>query len=236
MATKNLARTVLEAGRAGRSKIAKRELRRRQRHQTRKFCYDALTYEDPDDLGVAPLDIRKGWEFQQDDNLGALFRWVDSHVGQPWNEVYAKLTPFRRGGIAISHVADVHILGGINYNNQPDRYRYYRWVVVDGILQRQEQKSYRHRGWRAELLRDRKLKDLCGLRRVIVQGEKLYWSNPTVVNIPDYGAVAWSHRQGKELTDAEATIFRAASERARHDACGDLPTWSGYHYTFRFGA
>ena len=100
MATKNLARTVIEAGRTGSSKYARRRLRRLERREAKHFCYLAKNLIHEEDLGPKPVRLKRGWEFQQDDKIGPAMRWMMSKVGEVWDEVYSELSAkFRQRGL-----------------------------------------------------------------------------------------------------------------------------------------
>ena len=207
MATKNLARTVIEAGRTGSSKYARRRLRRLERREAKHFCYLAKNLIHEEDLGPKPVRLKRGWEFQQDDKIGPAMRWMMSKVGEVWDEVYSELSAkFRQRGIALSHVVDVHMLGWVDMG-EAYRWSTYFFIDEDGLLQKQpQQKRNRWKPWRP------KSDKWAGERRVIVHGATCYWTKP------DYAHGLWgnlvpvSHRQDKEFSAEDYEFWNSLSE------------------------
>ena len=125
MATKNLARTVTEGGRAAESRSERRRSHRSVRVSERAFARAIL--RDPEVAEArSPAPLRRAWkEFH--DRLGPVDRWLGSHVGQPWDAVYSELVGrysrrTLRGWHLISHI--LLSVGG------------YRFVIDElGILQ-----------------------------------------------------------------------------------------------------
>ena len=97
MATKNLVRTVCEAGNTRMYHNVRRKQRRAHRHEAKAFC--RILARDPglyDEL-VAPVapehrDREGLWcEDLRSVNLNAMSRWLQAQVGRPWDNVYSEL-------------------------------------------------------------------------------------------------------------------------------------------------
>lgn len=110
MATKNLARTVIEGGRTHHHKFERRRRTRRDRHRGRAVA--ALIARNPDDEGVfLPRQTLMRWHF---DRLSAAERWLGSFVGQPWNSVRAQIARnFDTRTVAGRHIVFDHLLPSV---------------------------------------------------------------------------------------------------------------------------
>lgn len=220
MAVRNLARTVIEVGRSTASKSGLKQLRRLDRRDARNYCRSALL-EDLEELNSAPLRSRRDYSFGQEDKLGPAKRWLDSKVGQPWDDIYSELTEkFRGGGIALSHVVDDHILAWVNYTGDV-RYRHYDEYIVDdgGILRRNpdyKTSKYRYRGG------PRAGREWAGERKVIVRRDRNYWAVP----VPPFGLVysAPYYRQDREFSEEDYAYWADLSRDSRSDVTYHPPS------------
>ncbi|HTA19196.1 MAG TPA: hypothetical protein VK989_07870 [Polyangia bacterium] len=108
MATKNLARTILEAGRTSEGTWGRREDNRVQRARTRRALAALRDEDDPDDF---TLPLVKKTNRHLDDKLGAPSRWLASHVGRPWDKVRGELfARFDTRTLAGRHIVFGHML------------------------------------------------------------------------------------------------------------------------------
>lgn len=217
MSTKNLARTVIEIGRADYSKYARRQRNRKIRRLSRAFCYDAETLEDLEDLDGDPSMQEAGngnWGVVPLDNLGPAFRWMDSRVGRPWAEVYSELSTKFRGNkpIPVSHVVDTHMLDWVDVPGSIQEYRWMRGnyfrVDDDGILRRD---TYPRSPWnrfpkhKRPVYSQAEVEAWAGKRKVIVRGKRLYWTRPDEIHRYNPWAEGTdvyftAHRQGEEFS------------------------------------
>lgn len=219
MATRNLARTVIEVGRTKSSKEGRKRLRRRERRENRAFCYDAETVEDYDDLPSAPVNLRNGYEFEQDDKLGPARRWMDSRVGRPWNDVFSELSvKFRGRGIALSHVVDTHMLRWVDLGELDQWRRFYEYVVDDdGILQHGPGYGKARRRY-ARPVSAAEASKWAADRKVIERGKRLYWSAPDRWERPTWEgpkATFESHRQGPEFSAEDYAFWAGLTDWAK---------------------
>lgn len=210
MATRNLARTVIEVGRTSWSKEERKDLRRRERREARRFCDDAASLLDLDDLQSAPVRYGRGYEFAQDDKLGPARRWLDSRVGRPWDEVYSELSAkFRGRGIALSHVVDFHMLAWVDRGAERWWGSYDYSVDEDGILRRTPQKPRKRSDYRWRRMNE--VDDWCDGRKVITRGRRCYWTRPDRVEYTDpFGKVRvefTGHRQGPEFSPEDYAFW-----------------------------
>lgn len=152
MSTKNIARTVIEPGRTNSYKYDTHQHTRRERHKvSTKLHLMRYDQELADEEVFEPRNIE--WGVDQKDKLSPLWRWLYSHIGQKWDDVYSKMkltfdfrtTPGR-------HVVD-HLL---QYVDLPNRfgdynvmYRYIGfepeelYVDLDGVLRYKPKKPKR---------------------------------------------------------------------------------------------
>jgi hypothetical protein len=134
MSTKNLARTVLEAGRTSEGTWGRREDNRVDRARTRTSLAALRDAEDADAL-LLPLTRKRNRHL--DDKLGAPERWLASHVGRPWDKVRAELfARFDTRTLAGRHIVHGHMLPWVAERPRPCSYfRCHRFVVDrHGIL------------------------------------------------------------------------------------------------------
>lgn len=140
MARKDLSKTVIEGGRSNHCKIERHFLLRKERTATRDYCKKLLVnpeLSDEEEIGSIGR-IRK--EF--DDKISPLNRWLESKLGQPWDEVRSeackmfdiRTTPGR-------HIIQDHLVGMIERNTayferNYDVSNFYRsfFYVKDGFL------------------------------------------------------------------------------------------------------
>lgn len=199
MATKNLARTVIEGGRARGNKWDRRRSNveeRRRAHQTET----SLLGDDPfADAYFQPRNpVYKGF----DDKLGPARRYLRSQVGRPWDLVQSELfARFDLRTTAGRHILFDHLLQEV-LPEPPSRFA--RWndfrISRHGILQYRRHERFQR--WRRAPLPEpeRVLWAWIADRRVRVCDQRLYWLIAT-----PYG----SYRQARELKVDEAARYRA---------------------------
>ena len=221
----DLARSVLEAGHTPRTKYARRRLVRKQRREARAFCRDAETLEDLDDLGPRPRYFRRDWDFVQDDKLGCLFRWMDSKVGQPWDEVYSEACKLRGKGIALSHVLDVHLLGSVSVEEGDPYRRSADYIVVDGFLRKNIPGPGPWRSYARDYRKGDNDTQWAKGRQIMENGGRLYWAERTSVRERTWARqsdglirripLSYHYRQGKPLSPEDAARYQALSQAAK---------------------
>jgi hypothetical protein len=141
---KNLSRTVIEGGRRYYNHYKRDHSHRIERATTRAWLDLVATDVDEADFTTPPK--RPSVPKQFHDKLSAATRWLDSHVGRPWNSVYSELcAKFDRRSLAGMHVVDAHMVGEVWRGDLSSR----RWadLFVDrhGILRRS---PFANRAWR----------------------------------------------------------------------------------------
>lgn len=135
MSTKNLSRTVLEAGRTSEGTWGRREDNRVARARTR-HALAALRYEHEHDDVVLP--IMKKTNRHLDDKLGAPERWLGSQIGRSWDKVRGELfARFDTRTTAGRHIVFGHMLPWVD-DGTLNTCLHHRRFVVDrhGILRR----------------------------------------------------------------------------------------------------
>jgi hypothetical protein len=138
MATKNLARTVIEGGRSGSSRYEARHETRRERRKVKH-----LLHGDRDFDGVT-FPRRGAFELVQNDKVNPAIRWITSNCGRPWRKVYSELvTTFDTRTIPGGHVVFNHMLTVIAEHGTLHADREMFVIDRNGILRRN--KKYRWR-------------------------------------------------------------------------------------------
>ena len=131
MATKNLARTVIEGGRAPGNTVDRRASNGVQRTNVRRVS-DALVRGADADSAVYP---RRPVIYRQfSDKLGPAERWLAGNVGRPWNKARSEL--FKRFDIRTTpgrHIVFDHLLPEVE---EPPRRRPDYVVDRSGILRK----------------------------------------------------------------------------------------------------
>jgi hypothetical protein len=219
MATRNLARTVIEVGRTSNSKIGRKMLRRRERHDARDYCRAARlkNEEELEDLKSAPVSHPRGWNFGQADKLGPALRWMQSKCGQPWDDVFSELSKkFRGGGIALSHVVDQHMLSWVKHPGEVDPWGSYEFTVDDdGILRHIPSPPRRRYHYFKTHRLLQAAKAWAGSRKVNVVGKRCYWAE----DVTPFQSLPIDHyyRQTVEFSAEDYTFWATLPATARKE-------------------
>ncbi|HEY6558735.1 MAG TPA: hypothetical protein VI072_15735 [Polyangiaceae bacterium] len=214
MSTKNLARTVIEGGRAGYNKFERRHSNATQRTREREIEQALLNDADRDEYAFPCREtVYRGFA----DKLSPAERWLERQIDRPWNKVQSEMFQrFDTRTTAGRHIVFCHLLRMVDLGTDGSRwYRYEIFVDAYGILRRAR---HRHRVYasperRAPLPepRQRLLQFLSG-RRVAQVGSHFYWYTPTA---------AGRFRQYRELNADEEARWRRVPAwfREEHDPC-----------------
>lgn len=144
MATKRLARTVVEGGRSN-------TYERRQSNyivRAKSKQYLARVRQDPEYAEYyapakrEPVSRRYGFT----DKLGPVYAWMDKQVGRPWSKIYSEIcAKYDKRSLAGQHIVDTHIVGevqgagGEEYSPGAFSFHYYSYYIDDqGLLQKTE--------------------------------------------------------------------------------------------------
>jgi len=203
MSTKNLARTVIEGGRARHNCWERRHSNALARRREARASAQLLTAIEIEEVAYR-LRPKVYKDFR--DKLGPAQRWLEAQAGRPWNKVRSDLVQrFDTRTTAGRHILYDHLLpsveGGRRQFSSPE-------FTVDraGILKRK-----RPRG-RPHLARERLAEPTdqeriwIAARRVGLRGSAHFWFVPT-----ESGAF----RQEQRLTPAEVSRFLALPESYR---------------------
>src|SRR4051812_39531791 len=110
MSTKNLARTVVEGGRARVQEQMNHRLTRAERHQVRR---ELAQVRDGDDWLEAPRPHarREVGARAFADRLKVVERFLEVNAGRPWNKVYAEIcSKVDRRTMKGWHLIDAHLV------------------------------------------------------------------------------------------------------------------------------
>jgi hypothetical protein len=209
MSTKNLARTVIEAGRGRWAVWARREYNARFRAETRARLVAA-----GDDDAFDDLTLPAPWKAHRfpDDKLGPAKRWLASQIGRPWDRVRGELfARFDTRTTAGRHIVFGHMLGWVDRGEVSFCRPLFR-VNRHGILRRAPEGPRHISSWRREPLpRDpSELERWLDDRLVGTRGDVLFWFTRTALG---------GYRQHHRLTHDDAGLWRSLPEwfRNEHD-------------------
>jgi hypothetical protein len=174
MSTKNLARTVIEGGRAHSNRWERRYSNARERAHERVVSAGLLTASDLDGVIYSPREVVYR-EFS--DKLAPAERWLAGQVGRPWNKVRGELfARFDTRTTAGRHILFDHLLRSVNLGAPPTFGRVRFTVDRHGMLRREAPyRPWRSARWEPLPEPQRVLEAWLGGRRVGSRGERLYW-------------------------------------------------------------
>lgn len=255
MATKRLARTVIEGGRHGYNKYERRYSSKVQRAQTREYISNIM--KDPDfcEFDVEPDRDPVYKEFS--DKLSPMYRWLDAQIGRPWSEVRSEVFQnFDTRTTAGRHITFDHLLrevvdsdsGFDEYGNIvdpeipkiiPKGRRYYRGPYADyyvdraGILRAIEDRHKRvYRRWEPISEADAKeAEDFLRGRMILEKGGKLHWLAPS----EDIWRATWTDLENKHSNYSYSAFYPNKLryyilENGEHEIVHNW-TVSGYTYS-----
>ena len=202
MSTKRLSKTVIEGGRYGGNKYERYQSNAEQRAAERDYLKEVLA--DPESVYENEIPDRQPVGKGFTDKLSPMYRWLDTQVGRPWDEVRSEVfKTFDTRTTAGRHITFDHLLkevvdtaSGFNnhgYMANPDiktlnerkRYHYMSdyYVDTDGILRKP---IYDRRAWRRSYSYQkvydheyRTAEQWLQNRMVMQDGGKYYWLVPT---------------------------------------------------------
>ncbi|ACY15796.1 hypothetical protein [Haliangium ochraceum] len=136
MATKNLARTVVEGGRVRWNRDDRRYSNRRIRRNVRMYAHGLRLDPEASEERAAPQRVHVV-RFHYD-RLAVVERWLASFIGQPWNDVRAEMARrFDIRTIAGQHIVFDHLLPSVKGSGQGEHFGRKRFAIdADGLLQR----------------------------------------------------------------------------------------------------
>jgi len=170
LSTKNLARTVIEGGRARSNKKERWYSNRAHRRSVRIF----VEKEPPED--AAPPRRKRVYRGFYD-KLGPARRWLDQQVGERWDDVRSVLfARFDARTLAGRHVLYGHLLEWVKDGPQDSHHARFQVDAVGRL-----EPLPRRRSGRAPPCQERDAKGAdawAGGRRVRALGTKLFWLVP----------------------------------------------------------
>ena len=194
MATRNLARTVVEGGRSGYSQLRRKQHSRRERR---------LRFDEEGNVVSGKEGRPWGREFA--DRLSPLERWLGHHVGRGWNNVYRDFCErFDRRTMKGWHLED-HLLGSVRLG----RCGYGNFYVDRrGILRRQPRQIW---DWPPRIKPEEQdaARRWANGRQVIVHGDALFWTARPIVQS------RLAAPQGPSLAPEDVTYWSSLSPAVR---------------------
>lgn len=177
MASRNLARTVVEGGHPNWYKHDVAFLRRKERQRERRFCKKLLA--DPELWDEQPplLTEKSGWWDNKHDHYAAsVDKWLQAQSGRRWDEILSELTNTydtrkTRNYILLERICGMVCL--IAHSNGETCW--HRFMVEDGIL-KTNRSHWRVRWWREKrLVSDEQLRDWLGNRTITIKDGHVHW-------------------------------------------------------------
>jgi hypothetical protein len=244
MSTKNLARTVIEGGRAGYNKWDRRQSHAEVRAEERDYLKEVMIdpeVSDEKEIG-SHRPVMKGFT----DKLAPMYRWLESQVGRPWSEVRSEVfQKFDTRTTAGRHITFDHLLREVvetdsgfdnrGYMANPNieiiskRKRYWSfsdyYVDTNGILCKPD---IDYRSWRRSRYQSvseeeyKAAEKWLNNRMVMKSGGKYYWLVPT----QDVWMATWfePHKTYDRYTAHELAYY--VLECGNHEEVHTVP----YHY------
>lgn len=174
MSTKNLARTIIEGGRRSVSKDARHDSNVKNRRAINQFCH--TLGNDPESWDDADIPLRRKYYKEFDDKLGPVYKWLDSKVGQRWDDVHSLIcSTFDTRTIAGQHIVYDHLIRSVQTSLPVDRYNYYKWFVDENGDLRAANRTKRSR-YGKPVYSMSELRAWTGFRKVIDHGNAQFWT------------------------------------------------------------
>lgn len=183
MSKKDLSRSIIEGGRISHNKWERRNSSRVERVNERAFLKKIV--HDPELVDRTVHEKRQKVRKEFGDKLSPIYRWLDSRIGRPWDEVYSEIkSKFDVRTIAGQHVIYDHLLASVDRGETYSRFGSYYGYYVDpeGVLRYEVPSWRRHRrtgtppGKRKWPLQT--IYKWANDRTVIVSGSEVFWGNP----------------------------------------------------------
>jgi hypothetical protein len=174
MSTKRLSRTIIEGGKRGFDKHERKLQIQKNRRAGRDFCQ---TYSDENDT---ELLHRKGKHYYREFNdcLSPLRKFIEAHVGQPWNDVWSKLCSMAdRGNIRGWHFLDHAKAMLFNATGAKESY-WGLYIDDEGILRDKPIKRHNRSNFKKEREMEHLYYRWWGDRRVRMIGTIYFWFDP----------------------------------------------------------
>jgi hypothetical protein len=137
MSSKRISKTVIEPARTNSYKYSTKTSTRNERRATNDALHDMLFDEELIEGEVLPK--RRPERIAQNDKLNPLKRWIRSHVGQKWDDIYSKM----RKTFDFRTIPGLHVVGHLlDYVDRPSSpiLRYWTpefFVDEGGVLRHQ---------------------------------------------------------------------------------------------------
>ncbi len=179
MATKNLARTVIEGGRCGYFKSECNEKIRSERAQTRIYLRAVTSDPEYEESSVAPK--RKTVSVCFKDKLRPIYRFLDSQIGRDWNTVRSELfTKFDTRTTPGRHVLFDHLLRDVRESLEPLDQPYASYFIdAEGRLCKEKDRYATYRRTKYVKYDLNKVVAWLGCRKVGRLGSGFAWFVPT---------------------------------------------------------
>lgn len=175
MATKNLARTLIEGGRGWYGKYARGVSHSEERALTREFLSRGM--READGFDARAVGKRQQVPKTFEDRLAAPRRWLRSHVGRPWDKVRSEMFErFDPRTLAGRHIIFCHLLKEVRRWDDPKPlYRSDRFLIDRYGILRVIDRAPREKRCHWSCSESKQLADWARGRRVGGDAFALYW-------------------------------------------------------------
>lgn len=234
MATRSLARTVIEGGRRNYNKFERRLTIRQERRRARIFS--RVVRSDPEQFDGGSIELRRRVRKEFNDRLSPAYRWLYAHDGQRWNDVRSAM--FRLADTRTTkgwHLIFGHMISAVSMRaDHRFNSRYGHWyddLFIDGGLLCHEPFPFKkYRRERSAKEYDPELSAWLRGRRIVCQDKMLYWALPSIHMVKGYRGyrlrTVTGYRQDRPFDERERLIFHALSKKVQQELL-DGSYWMG---------
>ena len=235
MSTKNISRSALEGGRVTGNKQDRNASHRHERSRFREWIGRVMIDHDEFDHSFAEPREKVVKEFT--DKLNPCWRWLESKVGERWDDVYSELTKkFDTRNLSSWHIVNQHMIAEVRGAGTPsdgiESWRRQRFIIdKDGFLRKSGNEYHKHRFHPEGPTRAEVFAKVAG-RAIVDHGAVQFWGDPSpgkwlpchldskhcFLNQHKMIEGRWSHlapygwRQGKRFTKEESQWWETISE------------------------
>lgn len=139
MATKNLARTIIEGGRSGFARYLLRLGTKRDRRKAARYCKSVCLAVEDEGMERGLPDPRRFLDYDaysHADCLSPMCNWVKARIGSRWDDVYSELSrTYDRRKLRNQHLID-HVISFVSWRRNRLGYwrNYGEHIDEDGFL------------------------------------------------------------------------------------------------------
>lgn len=216
MATKNLARTVIEGGRMGYNKYERRLSSRIERHCVRQLLHSVINETEIVQKFVIPTRKKVPKDFN--DKTNPVERWLKSRTGKKWNITHSMIfRKFETRTMAGRHIVFDHILSAVVPYTSVEKH-FSRYIIDEnGTLIHIPHKK---RLWERDLHSyEPEVSKWLNNRLVGKRGNYLFWFVPAKKVFRQRWLILFgyrmTYRQEEKLSSEDIEFFHSLTKKAQ---------------------